>query len=338
MLSALSAGALITGASLVCGQAVMALSGRERFSPVAPAAGLSVLLVVCGVAVKLPGHGTTAAIAAGIAAAASIWVLVPRLGDLGPVRWGVVATALIAALAVAIPFATSGRVGILGQGLINDDMASHLLFTEWIDSRAGPTPDLIEDGYPVGPHAIVSAVSKATGVEPDPGLRRADRGDRRPGGADLLWGARRRAGLAPCSLGLPLRAALPRCRLPGPGGVQGADAGPGAGRVRALAAGAARMLARVQPDDRLNLRRPRTPLDAHAGAAGPPGWGDRRGHHLQLQLPGACVACDRRDRLGADHGVARARPPRGPPPARPRQMGAARDRCRSRDPRDRRIA
>lgn len=164
MLSALSAGALITGASLVCGQAVMALSGRERFSPVAPAAGLSVLLVVCGVAVKLPGHGTAAAIAAGIVVAASIWVLVPRLEDLGPVRWGVVAAALIAALAVAIPFATSGRVGILGQGLINDDMASHLLFTEWIDSRAGPTPDLIEDGYPVGPHAIVSAVSKATGV------------------------------------------------------------------------------------------------------------------------------------------------------------------------------
>jgi len=164
MLSALFAGALIAGASLVCGQAVMALSGRERFSPVAPAAGLSVLLVVCGVAVKLPGHGTAAALAAGLVVAASVWVLVPRLGELGPVRVGAIAAALIAAAAVAIPFATSGRVGILGQGLVNDDMASHLLFTEWVDTREGPTPDLIEDGYPLGPHAVVSAVSKASGA------------------------------------------------------------------------------------------------------------------------------------------------------------------------------
>ena len=164
MLSALFAGALIAGGSLVCGQAVMALSGRERFSPVAPAAGLSVLLVVCGIAVKLPGHGTTAAVAAALVIGAAVWVLLPGRGDLGQVRWGAVAAALIAAIAVSIPFAVSGRVGILGQGLINDDMASHLLFTEWIDTRAGPTPDLIEDGYPLGPHAIVSAVSNGTGV------------------------------------------------------------------------------------------------------------------------------------------------------------------------------
>ncbi len=65
---------------------------------------------------------------------------------------------------MAIPFATSGRVGILGQGLVNDDMASHLLFTEWISSHAGPTPDLIKDGYPLGPHAIVAAVSKVSGA------------------------------------------------------------------------------------------------------------------------------------------------------------------------------
>ena len=164
MLSALLAGALIAGASLVCGQAVMALSGRERFSPVAPAVGISVLLVVCGIAVKLPGHGTTAAIAAAVVAAAAAFVLWPRRGELGALRVGALVAALIAATVVAIPFATSGRVGILGQGLINDDMASHLLFTEWIDTRAGPTPDLIDDGYPLGPHAIVSAASKATGA------------------------------------------------------------------------------------------------------------------------------------------------------------------------------
>ena len=69
-----------------------------------------------------------------------------------------------AVLVAAIPFATSGRVGILGQGLVNDDMASHLLFTEWISSHAGPTPDLIKDGYPLGPHAIVAATAKVSGA------------------------------------------------------------------------------------------------------------------------------------------------------------------------------
>src|SRR5919198_222512 len=64
----------------------------------------------------------------------------------------------------AVPFATSGRVGILGQGLVNDDMASHLLFTEWISTHAGPTPDLIKGGYPLGPHAIVAATAKVSGA------------------------------------------------------------------------------------------------------------------------------------------------------------------------------
>ncbi len=57
---------------------------------------------------------------------------------LGAVRVGALVAVAGAALVIAIPFATSGRVGILGQGLVNDDMASHLLFTEWADTREGP--------------------------------------------------------------------------------------------------------------------------------------------------------------------------------------------------------
>ena len=79
-------------------------------------------------------------------------------------RAGAIVALVGAALVAAIPFAISGRVGILGQGLVNDDMASHLLFTEWISSHAGPTPDLIKDGYPLGPHAIVAATAKVSGA------------------------------------------------------------------------------------------------------------------------------------------------------------------------------
>ncbi|MDP9188216.1 MAG: hypothetical protein M3O25_03090, partial [Actinomycetota bacterium] len=165
MVSAILAGALIAAAALVCGQAIMLAAGRKGFSPVAPAAGLSALLVICGVAVKLPGHGSAAAIAATVVVAACAYALLRSRASLGRMRAGAVVAVIGAALLVAIPFATSGRIGILGQGLVNDDMASHLLFTEWVDTREGPTPDLVDGGYPLGPHAIVAAASKLSGAD-----------------------------------------------------------------------------------------------------------------------------------------------------------------------------
>ncbi|HET8975731.1 MAG TPA: hypothetical protein VFN15_03795 [Solirubrobacterales bacterium] len=165
MISAILAGALIAAASLLAGAALMVLAGRPRHSAAGPAAGISALLVICGIAVKLPGHGVSAAVASGVALVAAVVVLARSRAPMGPVRIGALVAVIAAALVVAIPFASSGRVGILGQGLINDDMASHLLFAEWVDAREGPTPDLIEEGYPLGPHAIVSATSKVTGAD-----------------------------------------------------------------------------------------------------------------------------------------------------------------------------
>jgi hypothetical protein len=164
MLSALLAGALIVVASLLLGAAIMAVAGLPRHSAVGPATGLSALLVICGIAVKLPGHAVTAAVAVGLALIGCFVVFGRARAPAGAVRIGAIVAVVGAALVVAIPFAASGRVGILGQGLVNDDMASHLLFTEWITSHAGPTPDLIKDGYPLGPHAIVAATAKVSGA------------------------------------------------------------------------------------------------------------------------------------------------------------------------------
>src|SRR5215208_1096577 len=164
MLSALFAGALILVALLLLGAAVMALAGLPRHSAAAPAAGFSALLVICGVAVKLPGHAVTAAVITGVALIGCCVVFDRSDAPTGAVRTGAVIAVIGAALVAAIPLAASGRIGILGQGLVNDDMASHLLFAEWVSSHAGPTPDLIKDGYPLGPHAIVAAASKATGA------------------------------------------------------------------------------------------------------------------------------------------------------------------------------
>src|SRR3954462_10534086 len=164
MLSALLAGALIVAASLLPGAASVALPARPRHSAAGPATGVSALLVICGIAIKLPGHAVTAAVVTGVALIGCVLVFGRTRIPAGTFRVGAIVAVIGAALVVAIPFATSGRVGILGQGLVNDDMASHLLFTEWIGSHAGPTPDLIKDGYPLGPHAIVAATAKVSGA------------------------------------------------------------------------------------------------------------------------------------------------------------------------------
>jgi hypothetical protein len=72
--------------------------------------------------------------------------------------------ALLAAFAASIPFLANGRMGPLGQGLVNDDMASHLLFTEWVAHPAGRIPDLVAGGYPLAPHSLVAAMSTGTGA------------------------------------------------------------------------------------------------------------------------------------------------------------------------------
>ena len=164
MFSALLAGALIVGASLLLGAAIMAIAGLPRHSAAGPATGISALLVICGIAVKLPGHAVTAAVVTGLALIGCFVVFGRARVPAGTLRVGAIVVVVGAAVVAAIPFATSGRVGILGQGLVNDDMASHLLFTEWISSHAGPTPDLVKGGYPLGPHAIVAATAKVSGA------------------------------------------------------------------------------------------------------------------------------------------------------------------------------
>jgi hypothetical protein len=164
MFSALLAGAVIVIASLLLGSAVMVLAGLPRHSAAVPATGLSALLVICGIAVKLPGHAVSAAAVTGAVLIGCLLIFGRGEPPTAKVRVGALLALVGAVLVAAIPFATSGRIGILGQGLVNDDMASHLLFTEWVSTHAGPTPDLIKDGYPLGPHAIVAATAKVTGA------------------------------------------------------------------------------------------------------------------------------------------------------------------------------
>src|SRR5512134_103729 len=101
MISAILAGALIAAASLLAGAALMVLAGRPRHSAAGPAAGISALLVICGIAVKLPGHGVTAAVASGVALVAAVVVLARSRAPTGSVRIGALVAVIGAALVVA---------------------------------------------------------------------------------------------------------------------------------------------------------------------------------------------------------------------------------------------
>ena len=167
MLAAYLTGALIAAAALASGQAAMALCGRDKASAPAPALGLALLVIVANLAIKLPGgrhDGLDRARRAAPRLESRCSCPRAREGSSGRFVLPAVLAALLAAFCVSIPFLVNGRVGPLGQGLINDDMASHLLFTDWVATHAGRTPDLISDGYPLGPHALVAAVAKPTGA------------------------------------------------------------------------------------------------------------------------------------------------------------------------------
>jgi hypothetical protein len=72
--------------------------------------------------------------------------------------------ALAAALAAAIPFLVNDRVGVLGAGLVNDDMANHLLMADWVQNGTEPRPELIDDGYPLGPHSLGATLAELLGT------------------------------------------------------------------------------------------------------------------------------------------------------------------------------
>ena len=154
---------MLVGGSLVIGQALFAVCGRREWTLLAGPVGLAVALVVAGAVAGLGGRGAAVAIALGALLVVGLVVVRVRVAaaTFDPYALG---AALLAILAASIPFIASGHVGILGVGLVNDDMASHLLLADWIDERFRPEPVLIDQGDPLGPHALVAGLAKTLGA------------------------------------------------------------------------------------------------------------------------------------------------------------------------------
>jgi hypothetical protein len=147
--------------SLAIGQAAIALCGGRRWSWLAPAVGLALVLGVCWGTVRLPGEGVVSAIAVlalTVASAAYLRERVEGAGEALRAGWPV---ALGALLACSLPFAVEGHFGILGTSF-NPDMSQHLLAADRL--AEGNPSQLLNQGYPLGPHAIVVALDKGLGI------------------------------------------------------------------------------------------------------------------------------------------------------------------------------
>lgn len=147
--------------SLAIGQAVVLLCGGRRWSWLAPAVGLALLCALCWGTVRLPGDGVISAVlvlVVTLAAIVYLWGRVEGTGEALAVGWPV---ALFALLAASLPFAVEGHFGILGTSF-NPDMSQHLLTADRL--AEGHSSQLLNQGYPLGPHSIVVALNKGLGI------------------------------------------------------------------------------------------------------------------------------------------------------------------------------
>jgi hypothetical protein len=153
--------AAIGVSSLAIGQAAILLCGGRRWSWLAPAVGLALLCALCWGTVRLPGEGVVSAalvLVLTLAAVAYLWGRIEESREAFVAGWPV---ALIALVAASLPFAVEGHFGILGTSF-NPDMSQHLLAADRL--AEGHSSQLVNQGYPLGPHSIVVTLNKGLGI------------------------------------------------------------------------------------------------------------------------------------------------------------------------------
>ena len=161
MIGTYAAVAAICVSSLAIGQAAIGLCGARGWSWLSPAVGLALLCAVCWGTVRLPGDGVVSALVVAVLTAAAIAYLWGRVEDGGEALRAGWPVALGALLAASLPFIVEGHFGILGTSF-NPDMSQHLLAADRL--AEGHSSQLLNQGYPLGPHSIVVALNKGLGI------------------------------------------------------------------------------------------------------------------------------------------------------------------------------
>jgi hypothetical protein len=147
--------------ALALGQAAICLCGARRWSWLAPAVGLALLCALCWGTVRLPGDGVVSAAAVLVLTIAAVAYLWERVEGVGESLARGLPVAVAALLAASLPFAVEGHFGILGTSF-NPDMSQHLLTAARLTE--GHSSQLLNQGYPLGPHSIVVALNKGLGI------------------------------------------------------------------------------------------------------------------------------------------------------------------------------
>jgi hypothetical protein len=151
----------VCASSLAVGQAALTLCGMRAWSWLSPAVGLALVAAACWATVRLPGDGVVAALVVVVGTGAALAFLWRRLeGGREALRTGLPVGLLALGLA-SLPFLVEGHFGILGTSF-NPDMSQHLLATDRL--AAGASSQLLQQGYPLGPHAIVVALHQGLGI------------------------------------------------------------------------------------------------------------------------------------------------------------------------------
>jgi hypothetical protein len=155
---------IICIASLSLGQAALRLCGAPRWSWLAPPVGIAILMLLATPARYVPGRAvTTAVVIAVLTVASLLWCA--RSPRHRPPLFGLLMAAP-AALFALIPFIVAGRAGTLGVAFDND-MSSHMTWVEAYMSHAVAQVSPLPVSYPLGPHAVVAALSKGLGIRVD---------------------------------------------------------------------------------------------------------------------------------------------------------------------------
>jgi hypothetical protein len=163
VLATYGAALLIIFASLFVGRAFFAVLGRRETQWLETSVGLAVLIFTASVLARIGDDTTISLIGCGALVIGSVVYLRFGFADAASFAMGAPVATLVLLLA-SLPFITAGHVGIPGVG-INNDMAAHLIWADYLQENTGPQPSGITDGYPMGPHSLVASISQLFGTE-----------------------------------------------------------------------------------------------------------------------------------------------------------------------------
>ncbi|HEY4095232.1 MAG TPA: hypothetical protein VGM33_06980 [Baekduia sp.] len=155
-----SALALVLAAALG-GQLICALFGARRWTPAAPAVGLSVMMIIAMAGPHLPGRMTLPFIVTALLTLGGAVQVAGRPEDRPPA--GVLLAGGLTFLITLIPFYAQQRFGILGVGFDNDN-GVHLLFAGSYRDAALEAAQPLLTYYPFGPHAVAAELAHGLGL------------------------------------------------------------------------------------------------------------------------------------------------------------------------------